>query len=201
MKTMKSIMLVLLIMLVTSCATIPQKSVSVSREIGIGIKKQHQAQIDLVNLHFDIKRKELDQAMLRALQKYFQILLPAGTITLNKNQLADVASDVMDLNEKNNAAKEELEKARVLLIAEIEDNYLALNQANSSITRLLQSAVTIKGARSEAFESVSAASGGKLDLDKVFAEVDEFVLKGGQEAGKTINLIDNLKTLFDKSDN
>jgi len=196
MKKMKSIMLVLFVSLLTACATIPQESVDLSIEVGIGLKKQHQSQIDLVNLHFAIKRKGLDEAMMRALDKYFETLTPAGTITLDKTQLSDVAADVMDLSAKNNAAKEELEKARVLLIKKLDENYLALNQANSSITGLLQSAVTVKKARSEAFQSLSKATDGKIDLDKAFAELDEFILKGGEEAGKTIKLVDKLKALF-----
>ena len=196
MKKMKSIMLVLFVSLLTACATIPQESVDLSVEVGIGLKKQHQSQIDLVNLHFAIKRKGLDEVMMRALDKYFETLTPAGTITLDKTQLSDVAADVMDLSAKNNAAKEELEKARVLLIKKLDENYLALNQANSSITGLLQSAVTIKEARSEAFQSLSKATDGKIDLDKAFAELDEFILKGGEEAGKTIKLVDKLKALF-----
>ena len=196
MKKMKSIMLVLFVSLLTACATIPQESVDLSIEVGIGLKKQHQSQIDLVNLHFAIKRKGLDEAMMRALDKYFETLTPAGTITLDKTQLSDVAADVMDLSAKNNAAKEQLEKARVLLIKKLDENYLVLNQANSSITGLLQSAVTVKEARSEAFQSLSKATDGKIDLDKAFAELDEFILKGGEEAGKTIKLVDKLKALF-----
>ena len=74
-----------------------------------------------------------------------------------------------------------------------------LNQANSSVTGLLQSAVTVKEARSEAFKSLSKAIGGKIDLDKVFSELDEFILKGGEEAGKTIKLVDKLKALFSEN--
>ena len=110
-----------------------------------------------------------------------------------------IATDVVDLNAKNNAAKEELEKARVLLIKKLNENFLALNQANSSITGLLQSAVTVKEARSEAFQSLSKATEGKIDLDKVFSELDTFVLKGGEEAGKAIKLVAKLKVLLNEN--
>lgn len=201
MKKIKSLMLVLFVSFLTSCATIPQESVDLSSRIGVGLKKQHKSQIDLVNLHFAIKRKSLDEAMEKALDKYFEVLMTSETITLNKSQLGNVATDVMELSAKNNAAKEELEKARVLLIKKLNENYLMLNQANSSVTGLLQSAVTVKEARSEAFKSLSKATGGKIDLDKVFSELDEFILKGGEEAGKTIKLVDKLKALFSENQN
>ncbi len=196
MSKVKIFTLVLFISLLSACVTIPQESVDLSSQVGVGIKKQHQYQVDLVNLHFAIKRKSLDEAMEKALNKYFEILTPSGTITLNRNQLGDVATDVMNLSSKNNAAKEELEKARVLIIKQLSKNYLTLNQANSSVTGLLQSAVTVKGARSEALQSLSNATGGKVDLDEVFKELDAFILKGGEEAGKTIKLVDKIKTLF-----
>lgn len=199
MKKIQSLILVLFVSLLTACATIPQDSVDLSSEVGVGLKKQHQSQVDLVNLHFAIKRKSLDEAMKRALDKYFETLTPAGTITLSRSQLGDVAVDIMDLSAKNNAAKEELEKARVLLIKKLKENYLALNQANSSVTGLLQSAVTVKGARSEAFQSLSKVTKGTIDLDKVFSELDEFVLKGGEEAGKLIKLVDKINALFSEN--
>lgn len=197
----KTFILVTFVSLLSACATIPQESVDLSSGVGVGLQKQHQSQIDLVNLHFSIKRKSLDEAMSRALDSYFKALTPSGSITLNRNQLGDVAADVISLSEKNNVAKEELEKVRVLLIKKLNENYLILNQANSSVTGLLQSAVTVKEARSEAYKKLSEATGGKIDLDKVFSELDDFVLKGGEEAGKAIKLVDKLEPVFKEKEN
>lgn len=198
MKTMRSFFIVLIVSLLAACVTIPQESVDLSAEVGVGLKKQHKSQVDLVDLHFSIKRQMLDEAMMKALNTYFEGLTPTGTIELNRSQLGDVATDVMEFSARNNAAKEELDKARVLLIKHLNDNYLTLNLANSSITGLLQSAVTLKEARSEAFRALSKATDGKADLDKIFAELDEFILKGGEEAGETIKLVDKIKTLIGK---
>jgi len=187
--------------LFSGCATIPQESVDLSNQVGIGIKKQHQSQVDLVNLYFTIKRSSLDEAMEKALNKYFVTLTPSGTITLDRNQLVDVANDVMNLNSRNNTAKEELEKARILIIKKLNENYLSLNQANSSVTGLLQSAVTVKEARSEAYKSISNTTEGKIDLDKIFTELDVFVLKHGEDAGRSIELVNKIKTLFNDKAN
>ena len=55
MKTIKLFLIVLIVPLLGACATIPQESVDLSTEVGIGLKKQHESQVDLVNLHFSIK--------------------------------------------------------------------------------------------------------------------------------------------------
>ncbi len=198
MRRSKYIAVIILVTLLSACATIPQESVDLSSEVGIGIQKQHQSQIDLINLHFSVNRNNLDTAMQNALNSYFSALTPNNSITLNKAQLGDVAEDVLLINKKNNTAKEELEKARVLLIKKLSNNYLILSQANSSVTGLLQSAVTVKEARSEAYKKLSEATDGKIDLGKVFSELDEFVLNNGEKAGEGIKLVEKFQTILDK---
>ncbi|MCF6336594.1 MAG: hypothetical protein L3J84_01395 [Gammaproteobacteria bacterium] len=188
----------LLIVLLTACATIPSEAVKLSSEVGIGLQKQHQSQIDLINLHFSTKRKRLDEAMARSLNSYFEALTPNGSITLDANRLGDVADDVILINHKNNAAKEELEKARVYLIGKLSENYSILNQANASVTGLLRSAVVNKEARSETYEKLSKATAGGINLNNVFAELDNFVEKNGEQSGKAINLVEKFESALNK---
>lgn len=191
MKKIKSIILFSFILLLSACTNIPQESVNLSSEVGIGLKKQHQFQLELVNLYFDTQRKELDETMTKELDKYFNSLAPTGELKLNKAQFMDVFADAKDFNIKYNLAKKELEKARVLLIKKLDENYLALNQANSSITELLQSSATKKEGGSEVSQSLSEMSAGKIDLEKALAEVDKFTLEDGEEGKKSI-MIDEL---------
>ncbi len=188
----------LVMVLLTACATIPQESVKLSSGVGIGLQKQHQSQIDLINLHFSIKRNRLDETMAKALNNYFEMLTPKGSITLTASRLNDVADDVILINRNNNAAKEELEKARVYLIGKLSENYSILNQANTSVTNLLQSAVTNKEAKSETYEKLSRATAGNINLNNLFAELDDFVERNGEKSGKAINLIEKLESTLDK---
>lgn len=188
MKGLKAIAVAVLLGAISACATIPQESVSLSNELGVGIKKQHQAQVNFLNLYFESKRKDLDAALQRAIAVYFSTIAPGGSVTLTTVQLSNVAEDVLKLNDKSNAAKGELETVRVNLVSKLEDNYLTLNQANSTITGLLQSAVSVKEATNKSAQLVSSATGGRINLDKIFSEIDSFVLKGGSEAGKAIDL-------------
>ena len=189
---------VVLLFFFSSCATIPQESVNLSSEVGVGLQKQHQSQVELVNLYFAEKRKRLDEAMSRATNTYFEALTPSGSITLNRDQLRNVASDVIEISNKNNAAKEELEKVRVLLIKKLDENYLILNQAQASITGLLQSAVQVERAQSEAYEKLSVATSGSIDLDKIFNELDDFVLKGGEKAEEAMSFMEKVKSILNE---
>jgi predicted solute-binding protein len=133
MRGLKAIAVAVLLGAISACATIPQESVGLSNELGVGIKKQHQAQVNFLNLYFESKRKNLDAELQRAIAFYFSTLAPSGSFTLTAVQLSNVAEDALKLNEKNNAAKRELEIVRVDLVSKLEDNYLTLNQANSMI--------------------------------------------------------------------
>lgn len=198
MTKIKTHIFALIIVLLTACATIPQESVKLNSEVGIGLQKQHQSQIDLINLHFSIKRNRLDETMAKALNHYFETLTPTGSITLTASRLNDVADDVILITRKNNAAKEELEKARVYLIGKLSENYSILNQANASVTNLLQSAVTNKEARPETYEKLSRATAGNINLNNIFAELDDFVERNGEKSGKAINLVEKLESALDK---
>ena len=91
--------LVAFVSLFTACGvTIPQESVDLSHKVGVSLQKQYQLQIDLVNLYFGTKREKLDEAMNRALNKYFEVLtseMHKDSIELSRNQLNDVGEDIM----------------------------------------------------------------------------------------------------------
>ena len=193
MKNLYSVMAVVLIVGTSGCASIPQESVTLSSEVGGGIKKQHQVQVSFLNLYFEAKRKDLDVAFQRALNTYFSTIAPSGSVTLTKAQLDDVAKDVIDLSRKNTQAKESLEKVRIDLLVKLDESYMTLSQANSTVTGLLQSVVSTKEAANKSIQLISTATGGRIELDKVFAEIDSFVVKGGSEAGKAINLIEKIR--------
>ena len=198
----QTFILLAFVSLLTACsATIPQESVDLSREVGIGLRKQYQAQVDLVNLHFSIRQERLDKAMSRAIDTHFGSLMAKDSIELNRAQMKAVAEDVLLYHKDNNSAKAELEKARLLLIKKLNGNYLKLNQANASITNLLQSAVDIQEATTESYKKLSDDIGGIIDLDEIFSALDDFVLKDGKEADNLIELTKKLEDILKIKEN
>lgn len=187
MKYFKSILFII-IAVITGCATIPSESIKLSAELGDGIFKQHRAEIKLLNIYFELKRKELDNTLQKSLSTYLAGLIVKEEITLTAEQLIDISKDILAYNEKSNRAKENLEKVRVDLISQIEENYLTLSKANSTITSLLQSAVSVKEATDKSIQLISTTSDGKIQIDKIFSEIDSFVKKGGYESEKIIEL-------------
>jgi len=177
MNKIKSIAMTLFILSLSACTSIPQESVDLSSEVGIGLKKQHQLQVELVNLYFDSREKELDETMVKELEKYFDTLAPTGELKLNRAQFMDMLADTKDFNAKYNSTKQELEKARMLLIKNLEENYLALDQANSSITELLQASAAPKDMGARMTPPSSEATTGEINLEKTLAEISRFTLE------------------------
>jgi len=190
MKKIKSIAMILFILLLSACTSIPQESVDLSSEVGIGLKKQHQLQVELVNLYFDSREKELDEAMVKELEKYFDTLAPTGELKLNRAQFMDVLADTKDFNAKYNSTKQELEKARMLLIKNLEENYLALDQANSSITELLQASAAPKDMGARMTPPSSEATTGEIDLEKTLAEISRFTLEESEADEESVGEAD-----------
>lgn len=195
MKYFKSV-LFLIIASITGCATIPSESVKLSAELGDGILKQHRAEIKLLNIYFESKRKELDNSLQKSLNAYLTALIPKEEITLTAEQLVDISRVVLAINEKANTAKENLEKVRVELISQIEENYLTLSKANSTITSLLQSAVSVKESADKSIQLISTTSDGKIQIDKIFSEIDSYVKKGGYESEKIIELSEKIGNII-----
>lgn len=188
--------LLAVILFTTGCATIPSESVKLSTELGSGVMKQYVAEINLLNIYFELKRKELDDALQKAIKKYLVTITPKDSITLTSEQLADISKDILVLNEKNNIAKEGLEKVRIELTSKIHENYLILFQANATITSLLQSAISVKEATDKSVQLISTTTEGNIQIDKIFPEIDAYVLKGGYESGKIIEINDKIKSLI-----
>ena len=192
------VLAILCVLLVSACATIPPESAYLSSQIGANLQRQYEIQVDLVNLHFAIKRQDLDKAMEKAVNAYFDGLTPSGSVELTRRQLTDVSEDVNDLTARNNAAKEELEKARMAIIRKLNANYLALSHANASITGLLQSAVKSREAQTSSLQAVSNLTGKDINLDEIFQELDQFILKGGEQAAHSFHLVNQIERLLNQ---
>lgn len=183
----------LTLILVSSCASVPRESVDMSREIGTGLKKQYEAEIDLVDMQFSYKRKRLDDALQQSMKTYFDALTPSDSITLTRSQINDIGHYVLTLNMRYTREEEKLDQLRLLLIRKLHDNYLTLDHANASITALLQSAVDVKQARREAYQQLAGSVNQGVNLDNILSRVDEITSAAGNKSVLINDLIDSLR--------
>lgn len=182
----------LITVLLSSCATVPDESVALSRELGAGITKQYQAEIDLINMHFALKRNQLDESLRHSMRTYFSALTPSDSITLTRSQFSDISEYVLTLNKRYKSENESLEQLRLLLLKKLHENYLALDRANASITALLQSDTDVRHAAGEAVSHLSGAVNQHINLNSILTKVDRVTTNIGDKSAQLNNLIDSL---------
>jgi len=197
MKIFSTVMASVLISILASCASIPPEAVTLNAEVSVGVNKMYLSQISLVNLYFETQQTSLDKASESAIDRYFSIITPSDDteISFSGVQLEDISGDVVALVEKSNAAKAELEKIRIKIIKDLETNYLNINSGITTVSGLLQSAVSVKEASSEAYSKLNAATGGAIDLEQIFTSLDSIVADAGDNIESAEATLQKLEAL------
>lgn len=177
------------------CAAVPKESVDLSTKIGNGISESRRSHLNLLNLYFSTKRSYLDRWIAEEYTPKFLAnvqgnLKKAGLPeTLTPQQQKDV---VVTIIKERDAWQAELEKTRVYIYEYLDGHYETLALANEGVTALLRSAVSVKDATGKLTETLSNATGGKVDLDKIEKSFDAHLLKAGEVAGNATNFYDEV---------
>lgn len=195
-------LIILTVMIVSSCASIPKDTVLLSKEVGKGIAENQRAYISLFNRYFNQKKKLIDQAII---DKYIPSYLANIRIELEEAgkdpssftavMIKDVISDVI---KKRDEMQAELEKTRIMLIERISADHELLLQANATITGLLQSAVDVKEATSALGETLVKPIKSGFDFEEFEKIFDDYLDKGAGAVGEVGKLSEKVKSLFKK---
>lgn len=196
----KAIRLLLMFLLaaITSCASIPKESVDLSTKIGNGIAESQRSHLNLLNAYFSAKRNDLDQWIESEYTPKYLVSLREKlkneglSEMLTPEQLKDVVTVII---KERDARQADLEKTRSYVYENLAGHYDTLVRANAGFTALLQSAVSVNDATSQVSETLSNATGGKVDLDKIDRKFDEILLQAGSGAGKAKSLYNEITAI------
>ncbi|MSS71265.1 MAG: hypothetical protein EXS64_07230 [Candidatus Latescibacteria bacterium] len=172
-----------------------------SKEVGMGISESQRSYTALLNSYFSTKRQQIDQWIEREyLPEYLSNiqaeLKKAGQpTTLSTQQLKDVLHDVISERDQKHT---DLENTRLLLLTISNEHYMLLSQGNAGVTGLLQSIVDVKEATSAAAQTIKTASGGKVDLELIDKEFNDYLKKAGAASAKATSLYETIKSAIDK---
>jgi hypothetical protein len=197
-------LLVIPLLFFSNCATVPKESLELNRLIGKGIDDNHQAQINLLNKYFEVKKKNIDNFIENEyLPKYIinvQATLAKNGMdtTLDYKKITDIIQRVIS---KRDSAYTEIDKTRILIQEKIDSNYQLLAQANSGLTSLLQSAISVNEAESEFTNKIKSMSSGTFDLDAIDKKFSGYLTTIGNDAGKGDSLYNQVKNILNNSNN
>lgn len=198
MKTYCIMAFVLIFLIISACATIPEEAVTLNQEIGKSIADTQTAYMNLLNYYFVQRRAAIDAKMeeyTKRLMENIQKQLPSGVTDIPLDQMERLVKEV---TKRRNLLHEELEKTRVLLIDQLNKDHLLIAQANANVTALLQSFVEVhKGATSLTTKALQL-TGTDLKLSEVNEKLDAQLLKAGDIAANVSGTFQEILELFKK---
>jgi hypothetical protein len=182
---------------VSGCASIPQESVTLNKEVATGITSIHESNIRFVNQYFDIKSSKIDKYEKEALDNYFNKIAAAttkpGAPPLGVQDLYKIKEKVEEIHAVGTKFKAELNASKDMIIEKLQGEYNLILSANSSITGLLQSAVDIDKAKNDGLSKVKAFTDGKIDLTDIDSKVNEYLSKFGSSSAQASSLIESIQ--------
>ncbi|MCP4050108.1 MAG: hypothetical protein GY730_05315 [bacterium] len=198
----RSIALSALIM-VSGCATIPQESVTLNKEVTAGITLLHESNIRFINQYFEGKVSEIDNLEKEAIDNFFNQIAAATTKAsappLGAQDLYRIKGKVEEIYSEGAKFKKQLYASKSLIIEKLQAEYNLLISANSSITVILQSAVDIDKAKNDSLSKVADLSNGRIDLTDIDSEIDGYLAKFGNSAAKGASLVTTIQDVLNSN--
>ena len=194
------ILSLLIVIFASGCASIPQESVTLSKELAVGITSIHESNKRFVNQYFDNKKFEIEKYEKAAIDDFFEKIALATrnpeAPPLEVKDLYNIKEVVAKIHQTSNKFKSELDASNVLIIEKLQKEYNALISANSSITGILQSAVDMDKAKNDGLQQVKEFTDGKIDLTDIESKVDEYLSKLGTAAAQSSSLIESIESVL-----
>ena len=202
MNTIRHLLLLIIVsVIISGCARIPNESVLLNQEVGTNITTLHQFNIKLVNLYFSDKKKEIDEMTAKAVDTFFASIInqieDGEQPDLNEAALRGLQERITDYYTRGSEYKSQLEKTRVFVVDRLEQRYQVTIQANTAITELLQSHVELEETTKYSLQRLGEVGGLSIDFLEVQDTVDEYLKRAGESAGEALDLYERIKALFD----
>ena len=202
---LKYLLSLMTLLIMAGCAKLPQESVTLNQEVSNGITEIHASNIRFVNQLFEIKKQQVDEYEQQAMDTFFAKIAAAtrnpSAPPLDTKALNRIKDKIFAFRDRSNEAKADLDKAKVLVVEKLQNNYNLLLNANNSVTALLQSAVDVDKAKNEGYATINRLSNGKVDLMKIDAQLNAYLTeKLGPNAEKAGNLLAKIEKLLNKQE-
>ncbi len=185
--------------LMLACATIPSSTVTLTQEVIKEADEMHQLNIVLVNQLFEERKQVINSFITNqytpAIIANYEKLLPDSLDY--KKQLPNIMKSIIPvINRKKDSLQDVLsaQQQQQQIITGLNTNYLTYCKATTSLQNLINSAVKLKTAESDALSSIQSLTGDSVDVKKVESSIDSLLIKVGNsmekllDVGNTLNL-------------
>jgi hypothetical protein len=181
------------ILLLISCAHIPQESVQLSQSVGKGISDQNRAYVNLLNEYFTVKKKSIDDFIFSTYTPEFMSRIRSKMKAEGFSEIPDSVSQkiVKMIVAKRDSMQSSLEQVKAGILTVAENNSILLLNANSAVTALLNSAVSVDKATQNALQKSDSLSPAKFKFAEFEKTFDQYLIDIGNGSAKATDLYDN----------
>lgn len=178
----KKYLLLFLLALLISCASIPNATSTLTKDVINNGDNMHQLNVSLINKLFNERKERLNSFITNtytpAIIEKYQKLLPT-TIDYKKELPNIIKSIIPVINRKKDSLQGLLDNQKEKIISTLNTSFISYTKASASLQNLIDSAVKLKNAEKNALSSINNLTGNKLDFKKIENSFNSLLNKVG----------------------
>jgi len=187
----RSIAIVFIILGISSCASIPASTATLSQELISEANSMHQLNIALVNKLFDERKDKVNDFInnqyIPSYVKNFEAKIPPGVDV--SAELANILKSVMPvINRKRDSLQGLLDVQRNEMITSLNTNFASYQQASATLQNLISSAVKLKQSEANTLQQIQSLTNTNLNVGKIQNHLDSLLIKTGNGFQKLLNI-------------
>ena len=187
----KKLYFLFFLLLLLSCASLPNSTPTLSKNIINEGDAMHQLNISLVNQLFTERRARLNNFITNkytpAVIEKYQKLLPADVDY--KKELPNIVKAIIPvINRKRDSLQDLLLNQQQKIVSGLNANFISYSKATASLQNLINSAVKVKNAEESALSEINQLTGNKLNFMQIENKIDSLLNKTGLGMSKLLKL-------------
>ncbi|GAB7255780.1 hypothetical protein [Polaribacter sp. OB-PA-B3] len=187
----KNILLLLITSILISCASLPDATATLTKDVINEGDAMHQLNISLVNELFNEKKARLNTFITNKytpeIIKKFQKLLPQNVDY--KKELPNIIEAIIPvINRKRDSLQDILSNQQQKIVTGLNANFISYSKATSSLQNLINSAVKENKEEQNALSEINQLTGNKLNFKQVENKLDSLLNKTGLGMEKLLKL-------------
>ncbi len=197
MKSIKILGIVLGILIIASCASIPASTSKLTENVIDEANGMHKLNVSLVSQLFDERQQRINDFMAYqytpALLKNIQKKLP-DSVNYEEELPNILQSIVPVINEKRDSLQSILDTQEKNILDQLNTTYTAYSSSTGALQNLIDSAVKLKSAEKQALSAIEGITGiSPGTVSNVEAKVNDLLLSSGANARQLLQIINSLK--------
>lgn len=170
--------IVVLLVAITGCATIPKESVELSENLSEMIESARTSHVNLVDKYFAEKENEVKRFVIEEYKPVFIRNIRDKLKAQNKEFTFELYDKALErILKRMDQWVGEVEEMRIELLNELDEHYHLMTRANEAITNLLRSASKVEETRKKLIERSGIEAEKIIDFGKLDERIQGIIDK------------------------